>query len=267
MSDLSIVRAHGVQVIRLTRAAKKNALTGAMYAAMTDALQRGDADPDVAAHAFLGSEGVFSAGNDIADFLATSRGVGGLGPDVLHFIRLLPRVQKPMLAGVDGPAVGIGTTLLFHCDLVYATPAASFSTPFLDLGLVPEAGSSLLMPARMGYARAFEMLVLGDGFSAERALAAGFVNQLVAADALEQTVMTAGRRLAAKPPEALAEARRLMRGDTTALSERVDIEAKAFRERLRSPEAAEAFQAFLEKRKPDFAAARARAQSSGGANG
>ena len=120
-------------------------------------------------HAILGSGGIFTAGNDIADFLATARGADGLAAEVVRFVRALPTVAKPVIAGVDGPAVGIGTTLLLHCDLVYATPGASFATPFLDLGLVPEAGSSLLMPGRMGRARAFEMLVLGEIFTAERA--------------------------------------------------------------------------------------------------
>ena len=260
MSDILISVADGVQVIRLTRAAKKNALTAVMYAAITEALLKGDADPAIAVHVFLGSEGIFSAGNDIADFLATSRGQGGLSQDTERFIRTLPLVAKPMIAGVDGVAVGIGTTLLFHCDLVYATPSAILSTPFLDLGLVPEAGSSLLMPMRMGYARAFEMLVLGEAFSAERAREAGIVNAVVGPDLLEPTVMKAARRLAQKPPEALREARRLMRGEIGPCLERMDHEVQAFRDRLASPEAQEAFQAFLEKRKPDFAGVRARMQ-------
>lgn len=265
MDDIAISTIDGVQVIRITRPAKKNALTGAMYAAMTRALLEGDADPAVAAHAILGSGGVFTSGNDIADFLATSKGEGGLSQDTERFIRTLPLVAKPIVAGVDGPAIGVGTTMLFHCDLVYATAAAMFATPFLDLGLVPEAGSSLLMPQRMGYARAFEMLVLGEAFSAERARDAGLVNAVVGADLLEPTVMKAGRRLATKPPEALIQARRLMRGDVAAILERTDAEVAAFRERLASPEAREAFQAFLEKRAPDFGAARERVvKSSGG---
>lgn len=264
MDDILISITDGVQVIRIARPAKKNALTGAMYAAMTEALLRGDADPAVAAHAILGSDGVFTAGNDIADFLATARGEGGLSRNTERFIRTLPLVAKPIIAGVDGPAVGVGTTLLLHCDLVYATPGASFATPFLDLGLVPEAGSSLLMPQRMGYARAFEMLVLGEAFTAERAREAGLVNAVVGPDLLEPTVMKAGRRLAAKPPEALVQARRLMRGEPAAILQRTDDEVQAFRERLSSAEAEEAFQAFLEKRKPDFSAARARAAKAAG---
>lgn len=263
--DVAVSAEGGVQVIRLTRAAKKNALTAAMYARMTEALLAGDADPEVAAHVLIGSEGIFTAGNDIADFLATSRGEGGLSRDTERFIRTLPLVAKPMIAAVDGPAIGVGTTLLLHCDLVYATPAATFATPFLDLGLLPEAASSLLMPLRMGYARAFEMLVLGETFDAVRAREAGIVNAIVEQGHLEATALKVGRRLAAKPPEALRQARRLMRAEAASILERTDVEVGAFRERLASPEAREAFQAFLEKRKPDFAGARARAAS--GTNG
>ena len=229
-----------------------------MYAALSDALQSGDADPDIAAHVITGSGGMFTAGNDISDFLATATGAGGMVNEVLRFIRLLPLIKKPLVAAVDGIAIGIGTTLLFHCDLVYATPAATFATPFLDLGLVPEAGSSLLMPRVMGYQRSFEMLVLGGTFTAERARDAGFVNAICPAADLEATAFKAAARLAAKPPEALAIARALMRGDVAEISARIDEEAIAFERRLKSPEAREAFQAFLEKRPADFSKAKAR---------
>ncbi len=252
MSDLEISVHAGVQTIRFTRPEKKNALMSTMYVAMTEALNRGDASPDVAAHLFIGSGGVFTAGSDINEFIARAKGGSTLGDPVLNFIRGLPRIEKPVIAAVDGLAVGIGTTLLFHCDLVYATPAASLRTPFLDLGLVPEAGSSLLAPQRMGYARAFELLVMGEPFSAERAREAGIVNAIVPADQLEAVALKAAHRLAAKPPEALSLSRRLMRGDPTAIVARVDEEAKIFGARLSSPEAGEAFAAFMEKRKPDF---------------
>jgi enoyl-CoA hydratase/carnithine racemase len=251
--DIEIAAANGIQTLRLTRAAKRNALTAAMYDAMSDALVAGDASPDVAVHMFLGSGGHFSSGNDLNDFLANTKGDAGAIGGVLRFIRTLPGVKKPMIAVVDGAATGIAVTLLFHCDLVYASPAATFSTPFLDLGLVPENGSSLLAPRAMGYARAFELLVLGETFSAERAREAGFVNAVVASDTIEETAIRAARRLAAKPPEALALSRKLMRGDTKALAERSHEEAVLFGERLKSPEAREAISAFLEKRKPDFA--------------
>lgn len=251
-ADVEIGIADGVQVLRLARPAKRNALTSAMYRALADALAAGDASADVAVHVILGSGGVFSAGNDIGEFLAhaTEGGSGHTG-DALRFIRLLPLVEKPVVAGVDGPAVGVGTTLLLHCDLVYATPDASFSTPFLDLGLVPEAASSLLLPQRAGYVRAFEMLVLGEAFSADRAREAGLVNAVVSSAHLEATVHEAARRLALKPPEALRIARRLMRGNVDAILKRTDEEAAAFRDRLKSAEAREAFEAFLGKQPAD----------------
>lgn len=251
-AEIIVTRVGAVQVMRISRPDKKNALTQPMYAALCDAIEAGDADPEVRAHVLFGSVGAFTAGNDIADFLATATGAGGPGRDVLRFIRLLPLIKKPVIAAVDGLAIGIGTTLLFHCDLVYATPESTFATPFLDLGLVPEAGSSLLMPRVMGYPRAFEMLVLGTTFTAERGRELGFINAIVSAGELEPTAMRAAERLARKPPESLAIARRMLRGDVAAVSARVDEEAVAFAQRLKSPEAREAFQAFAEKRVPSF---------------
>ena len=254
MADIETSVEGGLQTIRMARPGKKNALTTAMYAAMVDALRTADDDPEIVTNLFVGSDGVFSAGNDIGDFMESARSGVGLGGPVLEFIRLLPRVRKPMIAAVDGLAVGIGTTMLFHCDLVYATPAARFSTPFLNLGLVPEAGSSLMAPRQLGYPRAFEMLVLGETFTAERAREAGLVNAVVPADELEKTARSAAARLAAKPPDALAIARRLLRGDVAALSACIEEEARQFRDRMTSPEAQEAFAAFFEKRPADFKA-------------
>lgn len=252
MSDITISRENDVQILRLTRPDKKNALTNAMYEAMTEALQSGDVDAGVAVHVFLGSEGNFCSGNDLADFMATAKGTGGPGNGVIEFLKQIPRTKKPMLAGVTGHAVGIGTTLLFHCDLVYASPTARFSTPFLDLGLVPEAASSLLFPRVMGYQRAFEMLVLGQPYSAEDAFRAGLVNAVVDDSALEETVLDKAHKLAAKPPEALRLARELMRGHIADVVQRTNDEIEAFAKRLKSPEALEAFQAFFEKRPPNF---------------
>jgi len=250
--DVEISVADGVQVLRLTRSAKKNALTSAMYGDLCDAFDRGDNDPAIAVHLITGSAGVFTAGNDLGDFLATAQGTGDLGANVRRFVYLLPMIRKPLIAAVDGVAIGVGTTMLFHCDLVYATPSSTFATPFLSLGLVPEAGSSVLMPRRMGYARAFEMLALGETYSAEQAVHAGFVNKIVSFDRLEETALTAARRLAGMPPEALAVTRSLMRGNTAEILQQTDKEVIAFRERLSSPEALEAFTAFLEKRSPNF---------------
>lgn len=253
-TGLSIACERGVQTLRLTRVSKKNSITSQMYAGLKAALADGDRRGDVAAHVITGSGGMFSAGSDIAEFMQRGQGRSDLSGPILDFIRYLPLIEKPVVAAVDGLAVGVGVTMLFHCDLVYASPAATFRTPFLDLGLVPEAGSSLLAPQRMGYARAFELLALGETFSAERAAAAGLVNAVVPAADLEATAIKAALRLAAKPPEALALCRRLMRGTTPqAASAAIEEEAGIFAARLSSPEAREAFAAFLEKRAPDFA--------------
>ncbi len=242
-----------VQIIRFERPEKKNAFTGPMYEAMSAALDQAERDAGIVATVFIGSGGTFNAGNDIGDFIRRSTGgPDGIPTPSLDFIRRLPRVPKPVIAAVDGLAVGIGTTMLFHCDLVFATPTASLRTPFLDLGLVPEAASSLTAVMRMGYARAFEMLCLGEPFGAERALAAGIVNRIVPAAELEGTALTAARRLAAKPRAALLGARALMRGDPSVISAKIDEEARVFAARMKSAEAQEAFAAFFEKRKPDF---------------
>ncbi len=252
MSDIAVHRDGATQILRFNRPGKMNALTGAMYDALCDALEAGEKDTEVSVHVFRGANGVFTSGNDISDFLASSTGDQAVLKSVLRFIRLVPQIQKPMLAGVDGPAVGIGTTLLFHCDLVFATPSARFHTPFLDLGLVPEAASSLLMPQRMGYTRAYEMLVLGKPMDAEAMLRAGLLNAIVPPEELEERVIGAATSLAKKPPAALALARRLLRGDAEDVARRVDEEAAIFARQLQSAEAREAFQAFLEKRAPDF---------------
>ena len=263
--EIEIKVTDGVQVVRFLRADKKNAFTGPMYNAMSEALDGAERNEDIAVTVFLGSGGVFSAGNDINDFLRRAGSnadstAKGIPTPSLEFIRRLPKVTKPMVAGVDGLAIGVGTTMLLHCDLVYATPAASLRTPFLDLGLVPEAGSSLIGQMRMGYPRAFELLVLGEPFSAERAQAAGLVNKVVPAEELEATTLKAAKRLASKPREALMTARRLMRGSPAAIDAMIDAESTAYRSLMLSPEAKEAFTAFVEKRPPDFAKARAAAK-------
>lgn len=252
-TDIKVDIADGVQTLRFNRVDKKNALTGSMYAALADALSAGDKNPDVAAHVFLGAPGIFSAGNDIKDFVACSQAEGDLGADIKRFVRGLPNVKKPMIAAVDGAAIGIGTTLLLHCDLAYASPRATFATPFLDLGLVPEAGSSLIAPRLMGHPWAFELLVLGEPIDVNRALAAHLINAIVPSEELEAKAIGAARRLAAKPPEALRQARMLVRGEPAAVLDQIEREVISFKERLASPEAMEAFRAFLEKRPPKFA--------------
>jgi len=246
---IEVQNSDGVNVIRMARAEKKNALSAAMYTGLCEAFESGERDEATRVHVLLGTEGAFSAGNDIGDFLAHGGGSleVGLQP-VVRFVRLLAMLKKPVVAGVDGLAVGIGTTVLFHCDLVYASSRSVFSPPFVDLGLVPEAGSSLLAPQRLGYARAFELLVLGEPFSAERMERAGLVNAVVEERAVEATAVAAARRLAAKPGRALAMSRSLVRGDVAVLGERIEAELRVFKERLGSPEAQAAFNAFLIRR-------------------
>ena len=246
--DVRVGRQGGVQVVRLNRPDKKNAITRPMYAALTAALVSGDADPDVHVHLFLGVPGAFSAGNDLADFLAAAEG-GDLGTEVWDFVLALAAVAKPSVSGVDGIAVGIGTTLHLHCDLTLATPRTRFHTPFVDLGLVPEAASSLLLPRRIGHQRACAMRGLGEPLTAADAAAAGLIHAVVDEDRLEEEALALARRLAAKPPEALRITRDLMRGSREEVLARIREEAERFRARLKSREARAAFEAFLSRKK------------------
>jgi len=249
-ANVLIARDGAVLVATLDRPEKKNALTGDMYGALCEALALASRDADIGVVVLAGRGGVFTAGNDIGDF-AMRAAAGGDANDSpgATFIRALARFEKPLVAAVDGLAVGIGTTLCFHCDLVYASPAARFKMPFVDLGLVPEAGSSLLTPQRFGYAKAAEYLLLGESFDAETAHELGLVNAVVAADALAAHALERARALAAKPRHALMTTRRLMRGDAAALYERMDVELQAFAAAVRSPEARAAFMTFLGKAK------------------
>ena len=249
MSEPILISAEsGVQTIRFNRPDKKNAITSDMYNTIADALETGDKDDAVGAHLFLGTEGAFTAGNDIGDFLKYATG-GGLGGGVLRFLTALASTEKPIVAGVDGLAIGVGTTMILHCDLAYASARSTFRTPFIDLGLVPEAASSLLAPRLMGHVRAFELLVAGKPFSADDALNAGMINAVVGEDELEAAARSAASGLAAKPPEALAIARRLLRGDRSDVLKRIDEEVDHFAERLKSQEAQAAFTAFMNKGK------------------
>ncbi len=249
MTDHILIERRGAaQIIRMNRPDKKNALTRAMYAKMSAALTAGDADPAVRVHVFLGVPGSFCAGNDLADFLVVATGGEG-GEEVWDFLMALAKVRKPMLSGVDGIAVGIGTTLNLHCDLTFATPRTVFRTPFVDLGLVPEAGSSLLAPQVLGRQDAFALLALGEGFSAERARAAGLIYAVVGEDELEAAVLAAADTIAAKPPEALKIARDLMLGSREPLLARIAEESDLFRQRLKSDEARAALMAFMTRKK------------------
>jgi enoyl-CoA hydratase/carnithine racemase len=248
MPDSIVVADDGaVRIIRMNRPAKKNALTQPMYAAMTAALREAQARETIRCVMFAGAPGAFSAGSDIGDFLKMAE--GGLEPITLEFLDTLARAEKPLVAAVGGIAVGIGTTMLFHCDHVVAAADASFSTPFLKLALVPEAASSLLAPMRMGYARAFSMLVMGRPLSAEEARQAGIVNTVVDPAAVDDVALKAAQEIAALPAGAVAVARKLMRGQLDAILTQIDIEAMHFKERLKSDESRAAFAAFLARRK------------------
>ncbi len=242
------IETNGVIELHLDRADKKNALTAAMYRTLIGALAEASARADIAVVLIAGKGDAFCAGNDLKDFLAGPEG----GQAAFEFVRAIATFGKPIVTAVQGLAVGIGTTMLFHCDLVYAAPDARFVLPFVNLGLVPEAGSSLLAPAVMGYAKAAQMLLLGDPLDAEGADKAGLVSAVVPGDRLLDHARAKAAALAAKPPQALAYTRRLMKGDPTALEARIDEEARLFQETMQSAEAREAFTAFFEKRSPVF---------------
>ncbi|MBB2754279.1 UNVERIFIED_ORG: enoyl-CoA hydratase/carnithine racemase [Rhizobium aethiopicum] len=251
MTDHIIVEqpsAHpGVQLIRYNRPEKKNAITRAMYRTMADALKAADADPAIRAIAFLGTEGCFSSGNDLNDFLAAAVGGGGLEQEILDFLYALVKAEKPVVSGVDGLAIGIGTTIHLHCDLTIASSRSQFRTPFVDLALVPEAGSSLVAPRLMGHQRAFAMLAAGEAFSAAEAKEAGLIWKVVEPGEVDAMTLTTAARLAAKPPQALRIARDLVRGDRDEIIARIDEEARHFSARLKSAEARAAFEAFMRR--------------------
>ncbi|MDP4024407.1 enoyl-CoA hydratase-related protein [Methylobacterium sp. NEAU 140] len=239
----------GVRLITLDRPEKKNALTGAMYDALRDALVAADASENIGAVVFAGQPGVFSAGNDLADFVGQAERGFSEAP-ALQFIRQLARTRTPMVAAVDGIAVGIGATLTLHCDLVYASPAARLRLPFVELGLVPEAASSYLLPLRIGRLRATELLLLSEALDADGAQALGLVNAVIPADMLVEHAVAQAGRLAALPRGALAASRKLIRGDQAAVEAALEAEAAAFDAQLRSPESQERLRAFLSRAKP-----------------
>ena len=237
-----ITRDGDTRVITIVRPEKRNALTGAMYDAMREALESAE---EVGAIVIEGAGGAFTAGNDVGDCLKYT-GDFSRSP-ALRVVRAIASCPTPLVAAVDGVAVGVGTTMLLHCDLVYASPAARFRMPFIDLGVVPEAAASLLLPRRVGLARASEMLMLGEGFDAGQALAMGLVNGVCEADDLSRVAREKARALAAKPRGALRETRRLLRGDQDEIARRIEDEAKLFASALRSPEAMAALMAFMSR--------------------
>lgn len=241
----------GVMTLTINRLARKNSITAAMYSAMADALKAAVADSAVRVLVIQGHETIFSAGNDIGDFL--NRPPSTMDAPVFRFLRGISSFPKPLVAAVCGPAVGIGTTMLLHCDLIYAGDNAAFSMPFVNLGLCPEAASSLLVPQLMGYPRAAEALLLGEPFLAETALEIGFINRIVPPAEANALAHRQALKLASKPMTAVMETKRLMKkGNDALIAARVEEESTSFGRMLTEPAAREAFSAFMEKRKPDF---------------
>ena len=251
MQEILIHFDEGVTTLTFNRVDKKNAFTAAMYAACADALDLARDDAAVRVLVLQGHPTVFSAGNDIQEFLNTP--ADRSNAPVFRFLKSLAAFPKPIIAAVCGPAVGIGTTMLFHCDLVYAGDNAAFSMPFVNLGLCPEAGSSLLVPAMMGYHRAAEALLLGEPFMAEAALEVGLVNRIVPPMEANGVAQLQARKLASKPLGSLVETKRLLKkAHLPQVLERIDEEAQSFGRLLHAPAAQESLTAFVEKRKPDF---------------
>jgi enoyl-CoA hydratase/carnithine racemase len=253
MSDIAIERHGGVLELRLERPSKKNAINGPMYGLLMDGLAQAAEEGAVRAVLFTAAGDTFCAGNDLGDFLAVATAGGGAESlPAARFLEVLTRFPKPMVAAVQGSAVGIGTTMLLHCDLVYAGDQARFHVPFVGLGLVPEAASSLLLPRRVGYAVAAEMILLGAPLEPARARELGLVNAVLPSAELRDFALARAQDLARQPPQALRLSRALLRGDRADVEARIDEENRHFAACLVSPEAREAFTAFVQRRPPDF---------------
>jgi enoyl-CoA hydratase/carnithine racemase len=248
MPDILISNEGPVRKIRMNRPEKKNALTLAMYGAMAAAIEDASTDTSVRCLLIAGAPDIFCAGNDLNDFVAMAR-TGALGNPIVRFLHALARCEKPLVAAVSGAAVGIGTTMLLHCDQVIASDGAVLLTPFVSLGLLPEAGSSLIAPRLMGHARAFSLLVMGKSLSAEAAKSVGIINAIVPAAELNAQSLAAARDIAALPAESVSAARRLMRGNVEEIVARIDEEVEAFKTRLASPEAKAALATFLNRKR------------------
>jgi len=242
---------NGVATVEIARPEKKNAITMAMYQQMADAINAAAADPAVRAVLLTGQPGIFTSGNDIEDFM--QRPPSTTESPAFVFMKALMGCEKPVIAAVTGAAIGIGTTMLLHCDFVYVSDEARLAMPFVSLGLVPEFGSSLVVPQLMGNARAAEKLLLGDPFTGADAVEAGIANAVLPASEVVNHARRIAERFNALPPGAVRDTKRLMRRARAAATlETIGVEGKLFAERLQSPEAKEAFSAFFQKRKPDF---------------
>ena len=252
MSHVESERNGGVLYLAINRPEKKNALTADMYEALASALEQAEADDAVRVILLHGKGDAFTAGNDLEDFLKKPW-KGQALPPAVRFIHAVARASKPLIAAVQGLAVGVGTTILLHCDLVYAAEDAKLMMPFINLGIVPEAASTVLLPLAIGHQRAAELFMLGAALSAQRAFEWGLVNAVVAPDALLATAAAAAQQLAEKPAGALRACKSLMtRGQQSEVERALREEVMVISERLESPETKEALSAFLEKRKPDF---------------
>lgn len=243
--------ANGVMTLTLQRPEKKNALTGGMYRALTDALNQAEADASVRVVVFQGDGDSFTAGNDLADFASQSRGEISADSPAHRFIETISKVSKPLVAAVQGNAVGVGTTMLLHCDLVYLAENARLITPFVNLALVPEAASSWLLPLRIGHARAYAMFALGEPMEANAALACGLANAVVPQGDLRKKAHDAAIALTKRPAGSLSLTKKLMR-DHERIAAQIAGESELFKARLKTAEAREAFDAFAERRAPDF---------------
>jgi enoyl-CoA hydratase/carnithine racemase len=242
---------NGVATIEIARPEKKNAITIDMYAAMAQALEAAAADTAVRAVLITGQPGIFTSGNDLEDFMQRPR--MGMDSPVFKFMQALVGCDKPVVAAVTGAAIGIGTTMLLHCDLVYVSDEARLALPFASLGLVPEFASSVLLPQLVGHARAAEKLLLGDPFGAAEAVEMGIANAVLPAGEVVNHARRMAERFNTLPPAAVRESKKLMkRAARATLMDTIAAEAEVFGERLTSPEAREAFSAFFQKRKPDF---------------
>ncbi|VVD59689.1 enoyl-CoA hydratase [Pandoraea communis] len=251
MEDVLVQRQGAVQVLTFNRAHKKNAITAEMYQAIAEGIAEAEADPSLRVILIQGQPEAFSAGNDLEDFL--KHPPKDDDAPVFQFLRAISQATKPIVAAVSGNAVGVGTTLLLHCDVVYAADTARFSLPFAQLALCPEAASSWLLPRVAGYQRAAEKLLFGEPFDVNEAVAMGFVNRIVPAAELAEYAAKRAAQMAAMPAGSLRATKQLMKGDSAHdVQERIRDEALEFGKRLVSPEAREAFTAFFEKRKPDF---------------
>lgn len=242
---------NGVATIEIARPEKKNALTVAMYQAMADALTAASGDKAARAVLITGQPGIFTSGNDLEDFMQRPR--HGADSPVFQFMKALLGCDKPVVAAVTGAAIGIGTTMLLHCDLVYVSDEARLAMPFVGLGLVPEFASSLVLPQLVGRVKAAEKLLLGDPFTAEEAVDMRIANAVLPAGEVVNHARRIAERFNALPPGAVRDTKQLLRRSRSEpVLQAIAAEAELFGARLKSPEAREAFSAFFEKRRPDF---------------